>query len=208
MTQLATNAQGARPSTAASPSKAFTWRSAGLLLGALGVVYGDIGTSPLYAVRASVRAAGGIAPPPEAVVGVISLIFWALTIIVTVKYVCFVLRADNKGEGGIVALAALAHRAAGLKRWAKTAVGVAGVIGLSLFFGEALLTPAISVLSAVEGLRVEEPGLEPLIVPITLVILIGLFVLQSRGTDRSGVCSDRSCWSGFSPSAGSDCARS
>lgn len=186
MTQLATNAQGARPSTAASPSKVFTWRGAGLLLGALGVVYGDIGTSPLYAVRASVRAAGGMTPAPEAVVGVISLIFWALTIIVTVKYVCFVLRADNKGEGGIVALAALAHRAVGLKRWAKTAVGVAGVIGLSLFFGEALLTPAISVLSAVEGLRVEEPGLAPLIVPITLVILIGLFVLQSRGTGSIG----------------------
>jgi KUP system potassium uptake protein len=159
---------------------------AGLALGALGVVYGDIGTSPLYAVRASVRAAASGAPLNDAVFGVISLIFWALTIIVTIKYISLVLRADNKGEGGIVALAALAHRAAGLKRWAKTAVGVAGVIGLSLFFGEALLTPAISVLSAVEGLRLEEPALGPLVVPITLVILTGVFLLQSRGTGWIG----------------------
>ena len=183
MTQSISNAQTAQPQATASPSQGALWRTAGLIVGALGVVYGDIGTSPLYAVRASVRAAGAA---PEAIVGVISLIFWALTIIVTIKYVCFVLRAHNKGEGGIVALAALAHRAVGLKRWAKTAVGVAGVLGLSLFFGEALLTPSISVLSAVEGLRVEEPNLEPLIVPITLVILIGLFLLQSRGTGSIG----------------------
>jgi len=183
VTQSISNARTAQPEATASPSQGALWRTAGLIVGALGVVYGDIGTSPLYAVRASVRAAGAA---PEAIVGVISLIFWALTIIVTIKYVCFVLRAHNKGEGGIVALAALAHRAVGLKRWAKTAVGVAGVLGLSLFFGEALLTPSISVLSAVEGLRVEEPNLEPLIVPITLVILIGLFLLQSRGTGSIG----------------------
>ena len=188
MTQLLTNSDATRPRSAAPARHGANWRLAGLIVGALGVVYGDIGTSPLYAVRASVLATsnGATAPDAAAVMGAISLIFWALTIVVTVKYVCFVLRADNKGEGGIVALAALTHRAVGTKRWAKTAIGVAGVIGLSLFFGEALLTPSISVLSAIEGLRVEQPGLEPLVVPITLVILVGLFLLQSRGTGSIG----------------------
>jgi KUP system potassium uptake protein len=183
-----TTTNGARPANSAPNAAAggFTWRKAGLVLGALGVVYGDIGTSPLYTVRVSVLAASGPAPGPDAITGVISLIFWALTIVVTVKYICFVMRADNKGEGGIVALSALAHRAAGLKRWAKTAVGVAGVVGLSLFFGEALLTPSITVLGALEGLRVEEPGLQPWVVPLTLVVLVGLFMLQSRGTGSIG----------------------
>ncbi len=157
-----------------------------LTLGALGVVYGDIGTSPLYAVRQSVLATGGAMPMPVAVMGAISLIFWSLIIVVTIKYICFVLRAHNRGEGGSLALAALAHRSPDLPRWIKSLISGAAVLGLSLFFGEALLTPAITVLAAVEGLRVEEPALEPLILPISLLILIGLFAIQSRGTGKLG----------------------
>ena len=161
-------------------------RNLWLTLGALGVVYGDIGTSPLYAVRQSVLATGGAMPMEAAVMGAISLIFWSLMIVVTGKYICFVLHAHNRGEGGSLALAALAHRSPDLPRWLKTMISGAAVLGLSLFFGEALLTPAISVLSAVDGLRVEEPALEPLILPISLLILIGLFAIQSRGTGKLG----------------------
>jgi KUP system potassium uptake protein len=161
-------------------------RNLWLTLGALGVVYGDIGTSPLYAVRQSVLATGGTMPMPVAVMGAISLIFWSLLIVVTGKYICLVLRAHNRGEGGSLALAALAHRSPDLPRWIKATISTAAVIGLSLFFGEALLTPAITVLAAVEGLRVEEPALEPLILPLSLLILIGLFAIQSRGTGRIG----------------------
>ena len=107
-------------------------------------------------------ATGGSMPMPVAVMGAISLIFWSLIIVVTIKYVCFVLRAHNRGEGGSLALAALAHRSPDLPRWLKSLISGAAVLGLSLFFGEALLTPAITVLAAVEGLRVEEPALEPL----------------------------------------------
>jgi KUP system potassium uptake protein len=163
-----------------------TQRILGLTLGALGVVYGDIGTSPLYAVRQSVLATGGEMPMDAAVMGAISLIFWSLIIVVTIKYCVFVLRADNNGEGGSLALAALAHRSPGLSRFLKSVISVCAVLGISLFFGEALLTPAISVLSAVEGLRVEEPALEPLVLPLSLAILIGLFMVQSRGTARIG----------------------
>src|SRR5207342_1498620 len=133
-----------------------------LTLGALGVVYGDVGTSPLYAVRQSVLATGGEMPTRDAVIGAISLIFWSLIIIVTIKYIVFILRADNKGEGGVVALASLAHRSTGLSRRMKTTIGAAGVLGFALFFGDGMLTPAISVLSAVEGIKLEEPGLAPL----------------------------------------------
>jgi len=161
-------------------------RNAVLTLGALGVVFGDIGTSPLYAMRESALAAGGAHPGPAAVMGALSLIFWALVIVVTVKYVIFIMRADNDGEGGVLALAALAHRSAGLGRWTKTAIGVAAILGLALFYGDGMLTPAISVLSAVEGLGVGDAAFEPLIMPVSLVILIGLFALQSRGTDKIG----------------------
>jgi len=161
-------------------------RNLWLTLGALGVVYGDIGTSPLYAVRQSVLATGGTMPMPIAVMGAISLIFWSLLIVVTGKYICFVLQAHNRGEGGSLALAALAHRSPDLPRWLKTLISGSAVLGLSLFFGEALLTPATTVLSAVEGLRVEEPALEPLILPLSLIILIGLFAIQSRGTGKIG----------------------
>jgi len=161
-------------------------RQAVLTLGALGVVYGDIGTSPLYAVRQSVLATGGATPSPYTVMGAISLIFWSLIIIVTIKYIVFVLRADNKGEGGVLALAALAHRSHHLPRWIKTAISSAAVIGLALFFGDGMLTPAVSVLSAVEGLKVENAAFGPLVLPISLIILLGLFLIQSRGTAKLG----------------------
>jgi KUP system potassium uptake protein len=161
-------------------------RQAWLTLGALGVVYGDIGTSPLYAVRQSVLATGGEMPTRAAVMGAISLIFWSLIIVVTVKYVIFILRADNRGEGGVIALSALAHRSPGLSRRLKTIIGFTGVAGLALFFGDGLLTPAISVLSALEGLKVEQPSLGVLVLPVSLAILVGLFLMQSRGTGRIG----------------------
>jgi KUP system potassium uptake protein len=153
-----------------------------LTLGSMGVVYGDIGTSPLYAVREAVSAAtGGAAATPDAVLGVISLILWSLTIVVTLKYVVVLLRADNNGEGGTLALMALAGRVGG--RWAEI-VAALGIIGASLFFGDALITPAISVLSAIEGLKVVTPTFDPYVVPLTIVILVLLFAAQSRGTAR------------------------
>ena len=153
-----------------------------LTLGSMGVVYGDIGTSPLYAVREAVSAAtGGAAATPDAVLGVISLILWALTIVVTLKYVVVLLRADNNGEGGTLALMALATRVGG--RWAEI-VAAFGIIGASLFFGDALITPAISVLSAIEGLKIVTPAFDPYVVPLTIVILVALFAAQSRGTAR------------------------
>ena len=161
-------------------------RTATLTLAALGIVYGDIGTSPLYAVRESVLAAGGATPSHAAVLGAVCLIFWSLTIVVTVKYIMLIMRADNEGEGGILALAALAHRSPGLSRRAKAAIGTVAILGLALFFGDGMLTPAISVLSAVEGLSVESSALQPLVVPLSLAILIGLFLIQSRGTAKVG----------------------
>jgi KUP system potassium uptake protein len=156
-----------------------------LALGALGVVFGDIGTSPLYTVQAvySRDATRPVAVDATSVFGVISLIFWAVVIIVTLKYVVFVMRSDNDGEGGIMALIALLLRRAGSRGAAWLAGLVAlGIFGASLFFGDSMITPAISVLSAVEGLEVVQPSLESLVVPIAAAILIGLFALQSRGT--------------------------
>ncbi len=159
-------------------------RTLGLTLGALGVVFGDIGTSPLYAMRETALAAGGHAATQVAVFGAVSLIFWALVIVVMVKYVGFIMRADNNGEGGVMALAALAHRAP-VSRPAKTAIGLAALMGLALFYGDGMLTPAISVLSAVEGLGASD-AFKPWIMPITLVILVVLFLLQDHGTERIG----------------------
>ena len=164
-----------------------SWRrEAGLTLGALGVVFGDIGTSPLYAVKQSVIAAGGALPAAPAVLGALSLIFWSLLIVVTVKYVFFIMRADNNGEGGVMALAALAHRSSGLGRRLKTGIALVSLAGLALFYGDGMLTPAISVLSAVEGVGIESESLKQLILPLTLIILVGLFLLQSYGTDSIG----------------------
>jgi KUP system potassium uptake protein len=156
-----------------------------LLLGVLGVVYGDIGTSPLYAMRASLLhfAADGV----EAweILGILSLIIWALILTVTVKYVVFVLRADNNGEGGILALMTLAQRQTVGPR-AKAFVMLLGMAGACLFFGDGVITPAISVLSAIEGLKVVSPAFEHAVVPISVVILIALFVVQFRGTRLIG----------------------
>ena len=154
-----------------------------LTLGAIGVVYGDIGTSPLYAVRESVTAAVGAGNPASepVVLGILSLIVWALILIVTVKYVLILLRADNSGEGGTLALMALAHRALFGR---GTVVILLGIISAALFYGDAILTPALSVLSAVEGLKVATPAFEPYVVPITVAILVALFAVQSRGTAK------------------------
>lgn len=153
-----------------------------LLLGTLGIVYGDIGTSPLYAFKEAVRAASGGAPPtPVAIIGAVSLILWALILIVSVKYAVLILRADNRGEGGIVAmLALLGARHARPGTW-QAALLVVGLVGAALLYGDGAITPAISVLSAIEGLKVDAPGLSRFVVPITLAILLGLFLVQSKG---------------------------
>jgi len=153
-------------------------------LAALGVVFGDIGTSPLYAIQASLAALGQGGEQKLAVVGIVSLIFWALTIVVSLKYVAIVMRADNDGEGGILALVALVT---GKDHSGRLSVLVLiGVIGAALLYGDGVITPAISVLSAIEGLKVPAPHLAPYVIPITLVILIGLFTIQSRGTGGLG----------------------
>jgi KUP system potassium uptake protein len=153
-----------------------------LTVAALGVVYGDIGTSPLYTVRQCFDGAASVTEPR--VFGVLSLIGWALTLVVTIKYVLVLMRADNRGEGGILALTVLALRATGSRRnlW----VLWVGLFGVALFYGDGVLTPAISVLSAVEGLEVRTPELEPFVLPLTLFLLVGLFVAQRRGTQRVG----------------------
>ncbi len=154
-----------------------------LTLGSIGVVYGDIGTSPLYAVRESVLAAVGpnAAAGEEAILGILSLIIWALILIVTVKYVLILLRADNNGEGGTLALMALANRTLGGK---SAIIVVLGMISAALFYGDAMITPALSVLSAVEGLEVIAPSLEQYVVPLAVLILFALFAVQSHGTAR------------------------
>ncbi len=161
-------------------------RNAALTFGALGVVFGDIGTSPLYALRQTVRAAGETFANHASVMGSLSLVFWALMIIVTLKYVILIMRADNDGEGGVLALATLAHRSPGISRRTKTLIGFGAIIGLALFYGDGILTPAVTVLSAVEGIAVGHRALEALVLPISLIILVGLFVMQSRGTARIG----------------------
>jgi KUP system potassium uptake protein len=154
-----------------------------LMLGSIGVVYGDIGTSPLYALREAVIAAGGSAGGinPQAVLGVLSLILWALIVVVTLKYVLILLRADNHGEGGTLALMALAQRA--VSSGGGTIV-LFGIIGGALFYGDAVITPAVSVLSAIEGIKLVTVSLDPYVVPLTVVILLVLFAVQSRGTAR------------------------
>ena len=160
-------------------------RDAALTLGALGVVFGDIGTSPLYAMRETVLATGGAVPGPAAIFGALSLILWALVVIVTVKYVILIMRADNNGEGGVLALATLAHRQK-LGRKIKMAIGFGAILGLALFYGDGMLTPAVSVLSAMEGLSFGNSAFAPVVMPVTMIILIGLFLLQSRGTHDIG----------------------
>jgi KUP system potassium uptake protein len=155
-----------------------------LMLGAMGVVYGDIGTSPLYTVKQCFNALGGATP--LAIYGVLSLITWALMLVVTLKYVCVIMRADNRGEGGILALTALALRSAASGTRFHWWILAAGLLGAALFYGDGVITPAISVLSAIEGLNVATPLFEPYVIPLTLAILLGLFLVQWRGTARVG----------------------
>ena len=152
-----------------------------LVIGSIGVVYGDIGTSPLYAFRESVLAAGEDGVSAAEILGVLSLIFWALVIVVTLKYVVLLMRADNRGEGGTLALMALVQNVVGRGR---TVVVVLGIIAAALFYGDAMLTPALSVLSAVEGLEIAAPSLDRFVLPIAVVILVALFLVQNRGTAR------------------------
>jgi KUP system potassium uptake protein len=154
---------------------------------ALGVVYGDIGTSPLYALREAAKAATHGGPlTNEAVLGVVSLILWALILIISIKYALLILRADNRGEGGIVALLALLHaRHAPAGTW-RAKLLVVGLVGAALLYGDGAITPAISVLSAIEGLKADAPSLAPAVVPLTVVILIGLFLIQRQGTQFIG----------------------
>ena len=156
-----------------------------LLLGVLGVVYGDIGTSPLYALKASVQHFATDGVERGEVLGLLSLIFWALVLTVTVKYVLLVMRADNRGEGGILALMALALRSVPTER-ARSAVILIGIAGACLFFGDGIITPAISVLSAVEGLKVVSPAFEEAVIPLSIAILLALFLVQYRGTGIMG----------------------
>jgi len=168
----------------ATPSHSSLWA---LALGSIGVVYGDIGTSPLYALREAVVAASGTSHEEltrGTVLGVVSLILWALFIIVTLKYVVILLRADNNGEGGTLTLMALASRAVGRYSKAGGVVALLGIISAALFYGDAVITPALSVLSAVEGLNVATPAFDAYVVPLTIVILLVLFAFQSRGTAK------------------------
>ena len=161
--------------------------AAGLVMGAWGVVFGDIGTSPLYALRETFTHGSGMSATPEHVLGVLSVLFWAVTLTVTIKYVVLIMRADNKGEGGVLALATLATRGLnGKARSTRRVITVLAVIGLALFYGDAIITPAVSVMGAVEGLSAAAPAFTPFVVPLSLVILVGLFFLQARGTADVG----------------------
>ncbi|HET7171251.1 MAG TPA: potassium transporter Kup [Gaiellales bacterium] len=166
------------------PRRATRWGSLALSLGALGVVYGDIGTSPLYTIQLIFSGDHPMAPSPLRVYGALSLIFWALALVVTLKYVLLILRVDNDGEGGIMALVALIERVVKSRR--KTGLVIVGVLGASLFYGDGMLTPAISVVSAVSGLQVASPELASQIVPLSLAILVALFALQRFGTGAVG----------------------
>ncbi|WP_371917916.1 potassium transporter Kup [Pseudomonas sp. B26(2017)] len=158
-----------------------------MLVAAVGVVYGDIGTSPLYTLKEVFSGGYGVPVNHDGVLGILSLIFWSLIWVVSIKYMMFVLRADNQGEGGIMALTALARRAAGERRKLRSLLVVCGLIGAALFYGDSMITPAISVLSAIEGLGLAFEGIDHWVVPLSLVVLVGLFLIQSHGTARIGI---------------------
>ncbi|WP_299192053.1 potassium transporter Kup [uncultured Erythrobacter sp.] len=181
--------------TAASPStpahqpptdgKSHSASKTALAVGAIGVVFGDIGTSPLYAFRETFVGRGEVQLDPAHVLGVISLIFWSMTLVVAIQYVTILMRADNKGQGGSLALVALISRSLSKSKYGWIAV-LLGVFATSLFYGDSMITPAISVLSAVEGLTVVDPGLQQYVIPIALGLLVFLFVIQKRGTAKVG----------------------
>ncbi|PLT18215.1 potassium transporter Kup [Ralstonia mannitolilytica] len=156
------------------------------MMGAIGVVFGDIGTSPLYALKECFNPEHGVPFSDQTVYGILSMLFWAMTLVVSIKYVLFVMRADNNGEGGILALTALAMRASsGSARFTRTLM-LLGLLGAAMFYGDAVITPAISVLSAIEGMEIMAPALQAWVLPLALVVLIGLFLLQKHGTHVVG----------------------
>src|SRR6476469_6807238 len=158
-----------------------------LSVGAVGVVFGDIGTSPIYSFRETFAGHHPLTPDQFHIYAVLSMIFWSMMIVVTLKYVMIIMRADNKGEGGSLALLALINRSiGGKKKWANGIV-MLGVFATALFYGDSMITPAISVLSAVEGLTTVNTSLAPFVVPIAIGILVGLFAIQARGTARVGM---------------------
>src|SRR6476660_4419745 len=158
-----------------------------LVVGAIGIVYGDIGTSPIYAFRETFAGHHTLIPDRLHIYGVLSLIFWSMMTIVTLKYVAIIMRADNKGEGGSLALLALINRTlSGKKKWTSGVI-LLGVFATALFYGDSMITPAISVLSAVEGLTTVNASLAPFVVPIAIGILVGLFAIQARGTAKVGL---------------------
>ncbi|HET9023352.1 MAG TPA: KUP/HAK/KT family potassium transporter, partial [Burkholderiaceae bacterium] len=161
-------------------------KASALVIAALGVVYGDIGTSPLYAFRESLGGSHGIGTAPDAVLGVLSMIFWAVTIVISLKYVVLVLNADNDGEGGDLALLALVMRQLPSRGRLRRFAIVFGLISASMFYGDSVITPAISVLSAVEGLAVVSDAFRLAVLPLTLLILLGLFIAQRHGTGKVG----------------------
>ncbi len=189
---MSSTATTADPSDAPQPGHAHGHgkqaSTAALVVGSIGVVFGDIGTSPLYAFRetfASHHGAPGISPDADHIHGVLSLVFWSMMMVVTVKYVLTIMRADNGGEGGSLALLALIKRTSATKVWTSPLI-LLGVFATALFYGDSMITPAISVLSATEGMKYIVPGFEPWIVPTAVAILFGLFAIQSRGTERVG----------------------
>jgi KUP system potassium uptake protein len=179
------NAKAPQPSSAEHENSQHGAKSA-LILGAIGVVFGDIGTSPLYTMHETFLPEHGLHPRPATVLGILSLITWSLIMVVAVKYVSLVMRADNKGEGGIMALMTLAQRASGNSLRLRRIITLMALLGAALFFGDGVITPSISVLSAVEGLQVAAPALKHSVVPITVIVLLGLFWLQRRGTAKVG----------------------
>ena len=171
--------------TEASPS-GHKQGTAGLAIAAIGIVFGDIGTSPLYTMKEVFHGAHGIAPVHDSILGALSLVLWALLLVVSLKYVVFIMRADNRGEGGIMALLALTLKSSPRDTRTRWLLMTMGLFGAALFYGDGVITPAISVLSAVEGLQLAAPGLEPFVIPITLIVLVALFMFQRKGTASVG----------------------
>ena len=161
-------------------------KSSGLMLAAIGVVFGDIGTSPLYTLKEVFHGAHGIAPSHDNVLGALSLVLWALLIVVSLKYVIFIMRANNNGEGGIMALLALTLKSSPGDTRSRWLLMSMGIFGAALFYGDGVITPAISVLSAVEGLKIATPALEPYVIPITLIVLVGLVPFPAQGYRQRG----------------------
>ena len=158
-----------------------------LLVAAVGVVYGDIGTSPLYTLKEVFSGGYGVPVNHDGVLGILALILWSLIWVVSIKYVLFILRADNQGEGGIMALTALARRAAAPYPRLRALLVVFGLFGAALFYGDSMITPAISVLSAVEGMQLAFDGIDHWVIPVALVVLVALFLIQKHGTARIGI---------------------